>query len=327
MAQWRSERRPDEYLDLANIRLRSLALIGVDLSRTHLSRADLTGTDLTGADLTDAYLTRAKLPAADLTEADLSRTVLTDANLTRADVSLRALSSASIERLEFRAQQERVLPDNAVAGVSIEVALGAGEDPATILDLMRAVETLCRLAVEVGVRTTPTTRETGQIAVAVGTPYGIEIKTTRIRYGSPLWFELIELSIQSGALFAGVRGVAREVDRGEDSRLLNLILMLCRKSERRALLDKRDARNKLALAKIETEIRAVEGESNVSDPVNVQIAPSSGAELRGRVDSSEIEDPIARAEIEARLGNVIPMFERGFTLGVTDPPPPEDLDV
>ncbi|MCZ4618470.1 hypothetical protein, partial [Rhodococcus qingshengii] len=268
-----------------------------------------TGADLAGTDLTGAVVALPALAVA--------------SSLVGASLGLNLSSGQE--------SAELALPESAVGMVSIETPVDAEASPASILELMGAVEALSRLAIVVGVSRGRSDSEGGS-SVAVISADEVRITLSRLSYGSPFLATLVEYG-HAAAAVGGSGGAAwaiRDVLKGEHSKLYNLLALLTRPSERRAVGVKRDRQHQIDIARLDRKFSEETGREPGETPTTIEsqwtIEPSSRNELAQRIEIDETLDPIARAEMIRALDQLAPLVERGFSVTITEPVLTPDTD-
>ncbi|MFW0797638.1 pentapeptide repeat-containing protein [Gordonia sp. CPCC 205515] len=319
--------------NLAGATLVAATLAGANLTRAtfisaNLSSAILAGVNLTDADLTDAELVGAELAGANLTAANLrnanfAEADLTDAEFAGAELAGTVFASAKLSRAAIAAIAARDtvgVVKEVVAVVDIEVELDVGVSTGTLLELMRAVDALCGLAVSVGAELGRQQEAAGDgdtlVKTATGSPGAVEFKVSRVGYGSPWFVTLLE--------YAGYGGVsawtAKDVLKGKESSLLNLIKLVTRKTEWADWNEERDKDSKARITKLAAEEMGHRADLKENElrllKANAEIEALSSKDIAANIEATDRLEPAVQHIMLSATSEFAALFSRGAEVTV-----------
>ena len=309
--------------DLRDANLSGGDLIGAYLAGAYLAGAELTYANLTRATLAGANLTSAELIYANLAGADLNNANLMDADLTDADLAAANLTDAYLVRAKGIGGESAGDGRPPNLRLRIFVELGQGEPIETVSRVIAGLAELCRLAARVSDRLWPPSpglpEQHGGVVTATGSDAGDEFRVLKAHYGSPFYVEFLQAVgplevVGGGALAWAVRDLTRGL---EASKLINLMLTLCRKDEREAFLEGRVAERRATTA----EHQAREAKADLeSTQHRVTVLRLERAPTTTLAQAAAIIDPDAspdvRLETTEHLEDLQPLLTRRVVLEV-----------
>jgi len=166
----------------------------------------------------------------------------------------------------------------------------------------------------------------GRSSVALASSDDVRVTVSQVRYGSPFLATLIEYGLSA----TSVGLVVRDVLKGENSRLFNLLSRISRRTERQATITKRDLRDRVEIMRDRVELAQLESElSEIEEPIAAPapsrivetrwtIDPSTVDDLRERIAADDTMDPVARVEVTNALEQLAPLVRNGLSVAAME---------
>ena len=298
--------------NLAGANLQRVNLRHAQLNGANLVGANLQGADLTGAELRDANLTGALGPPAKAEGVDL-----TGANLTGVITGPQP-------------KQTKTGPTRPELRMRITVPMGKDEPAHVVVSTLDAIGLLVAVAEGADL---PPGRRSEESEVRGVKPGGDEISIRRIRYGSPLSVDLVEVVLKvSVPVLIGL--AAKDLLKGPAGSNLMAMVMLLFPGEFANFLEDRELSRQVEAEEKEAAIAAAKAQQAASELqrirteqtlLQITTQPLTAHEIVDRLTAG-IEDPEAQQAILDGAQTLAAVMAKKLTITATiyDPSGPND---